>query len=424
MSTTKQLGSDPNDIRPAIQAYVDAGTLAGAAVLVWRGGEVVHRSAVGRRDLETGLPVEPDTIFRIASVTKPITTVAALMLLEEGRFALDTPITRVAPELACLRVLRDPEGPLEDTVDADRPITFGDLLTHRSGITVGEFHRGPVRRAYAEALGATIDNTFSPDEWIDRLATLPLIDQPGAGFHYGLSSDLLGFHIARMENTTLGELLERRIFAPLGMRDTGFVVDESKRTRCAGLCGFDDDGVLTALAQTPGGHALKVRPAGMTFESGGQGLWSTLDDYLAFARLFVEGGAVNGTRLLRSETLAMMTSNQLTPHQRATTRMFGSALFAEGHGYGMGVAVVMEPDKAPVVRCRGGVGTVGWPGAYGSWWQADPTDGSILIFMSHNMVELHQMAKGIGLAVWSAIEEFHALATASPLARSLSNGLP
>src|SRR4029078_2439482 len=121
------------------------------------------------------------------------------MLLEEGRFALDTPITRVAPELARLRVLRDPEGPLEDTVDADRPITFGDLLTHRSGITVGEFHRGPVRRAYAEALGAPIDNTFSPDEWIDRLATLPLIDQPGAGFHYGLSSDLLGFLIARME---------------------------------------------------------------------------------------------------------------------------------------------------------------------------------------------------------------------------------
>src|SRR5678815_214717 len=133
MSTIKQLGSDPNDIRPTIQAYVDSGTLAGAAVLVWRGGEVVHRSVFGRGDLETGLPVEPDTIFRIASVTKPITTVAALMLLEEGRFALDTPITRVAPELARLRVLRDPEGPLEHTVDADRPITFGDLLTHRSG---------------------------------------------------------------------------------------------------------------------------------------------------------------------------------------------------------------------------------------------------------------------------------------------------
>jgi CubicO group peptidase (beta-lactamase class C family) len=189
-----------------------------------------------------------------------------------------------------------------------------------------------VRRAYAEALEGQIDNLLSPDEWIDRLATVPLIDQPGTGFHYVLSTDLLGFLIARMESTTLDEVLERRTFAPLGMSDTGFMVAEEQRTRCAGLCGFDDAGVLTALAAAPGGHALKVRPAGMTFESGGQGLWSTLDDYLAFARLFVEGGAVDGTRLLRSETLAMMTSNQLTPDQRLTTRMLGSAPFAEGHG--------------------------------------------------------------------------------------------
>ncbi|HKW02572.1 MAG TPA: serine hydrolase domain-containing protein [Vicinamibacterales bacterium] len=419
MSTTKQLSPDDH-ISRTIQTYVDAGTLAGAATLVWRDEAVVHRSTTGCRDLETGLPVARDTIFRIASMTKPITTVAALTLLDEGHFALDTPIAREAPELAHLRVLRDPDGPLDDTVDAERPITFGDLLTHRSGLTYAEFHRGPVGRAYATALGATIDNPLSPDEWIERLATVPLIDQPGHGFHYGHSTDLLGFLIARMERTTLGELLERRIFAPLGMRDTGFVVAESQRTRCAGLCGFDDSGALTALAETPGGHALKVRPGDMTFESGGQGLWSTVDDYLAFARLFVDRGFVNGRRLLRSETLAMMTSNQLTPRQRATARMFGQPAFAEGHGYGMGVASVTEPDKAPALRCRGGVGTIGWPGAYGSWWQVDPTDGSILIFMSHNMAQLHQMARGIGLDVWGAIGEFHAVATAmlgSPLTR-------
>jgi CubicO group peptidase (beta-lactamase class C family) len=411
MSTTEMAHPTQGTIQRAIQAHVDAGSLAGAAALVWRGGAVVHRSATGRRDLETGLPVAPDTIFRIASMTKPITTVAALMLLEEGRFALDTPITRAAPELARLRVLRDPEGSLEDAVDAERPITFGDLLTHRSGLTYGEFHRGPVRRVYADALGGQIDNVLSPDEWVARLATVPLIDQPGAEFHYGLSTDLLGFLIARMENTTLGKLLERRIFTPLGMRDTGFAFAGEQRTRCAGLCGFDDTGALAALAETPGGHALKVRPAGMTFESGGQGLWSTLDDYLTFARLFIEGGAVDGKRLMGPETLAMMMSNQLTSPQRLTARMLGMPVFAEGHGYGMGVAVVMEPDKAPALRCRGGVGTVGWPGAYGSWWQADPTDGSVLIFLSHNMVELHQMAVGIGLGVWGAIEEFHALAT-------------
>jgi CubicO group peptidase (beta-lactamase class C family) len=148
----------------------------------------------------------------------------------------------------------------------------------------------------------------------------------------------------------------------------------------------------------------------MTFESGGQGLWSTLDDYLAFARMLI--GDVSGASLLRPDTLALMTSNQLTPDQRAKARMFGRPIFAAGHGYGMGVAVVMEPETADLLRCRGGVGTVGWPGAYGGWWQADPTDRSVLIFLSHNMLELHQMARGIGLGVWSAIAGFHQLATA------------
>jgi CubicO group peptidase (beta-lactamase class C family) len=391
----------------AIRSYVDAGELAGAAALVWRGGRVTHTTSLGRRDLTTGLPVERDTIFRIASMTKPVTTVAALMLVDEGRIALDDPIARYAPEFAHMRVLRDPNGPLGDSEAAARPITFGDLLTHRAGLTLGDFHRGPIAGAYADTLGRQIDNLLPPEEWIARLATLPLIDHPGRGFHYGLSSDLLGFLIARLDEAPLGEVLERRIFAPLGMSDTGFVVPREKRIRRAGLCGFDTDGRLTALTETPGGHALGERPDDMTFESGGQGLWSTLDDYLTFARAFVGGGVVDGTRLLQPETFAMMASNQLTPDQRASARLFGSPLFATGHGYGMGVAVVMEPEQADRLRCRGGVGTVGWPGAFGGWWQADPTDNSVLIFLAHNMLELQQMAKGIGLGVWSAISTFH-----------------
>jgi CubicO group peptidase (beta-lactamase class C family) len=280
------------------------------------------------------------------------------------------------------------------------------------GLTYGEFHRGPIVRACAEALGGTIDNALGPDQWIARLATLPLIDQPGAGFHYGLSTDLLGFLIARLEGVSLGVVLERRIFRPLGMHDTGFVVPREKRTRRAGLCGFDAEGQLTALTTAPSGHALAERPDDMTFESGGQGLWSTLDDYLAFARIFVGGGEVDGVRLLRPETCAMMASNQLTSDQRRTARMLGMPVFAAGHGYGMGVAVVTEPDKADPLRCRGGVGTVGWPGAYGGWWQADPTDNSVLIFLAHNMLELQQMANGIGLGAWSAITRFHELASA------------
>jgi CubicO group peptidase (beta-lactamase class C family) len=398
-------------VESAIRKLVDAGELAGAAALAWRKGEVVHMAAVGRCDLARGLPVERDTIFRIASMTKPVTTVAALMLLDEGRFALDDPIAICAPELAHLRVLRDPEGPLDATDAPKRAITFRDLLTHRSGLTYGDFHRGPIGRACAETLGAHIDNPLTPDEWIRRLATLPLIDQPGAGFHYGISTDLLGFLIARLEGESLGEVLARRVFAPLGMRDTGFVVAREQRGRRAGLCGFDDDGRLLTLTATPGRHALDQRPDDMTFESGGQGLWSTLDDYLVFARMLL--GDAEVPALLRRETLALMTSNHLTPEQRTMTRMFGRPIFAAGHGYGMGVAVVLEPDKADPMRCRGGIGTIGWPGAYGSWWQADPNDRSVLIFLSHNMLELSQMARGIGLGAWSAIASFHAIASRS-----------
>jgi len=397
-------------IRNALTRRVDAGALAGAAALVARGGEVTV-TTVGARDLNAGRPVERDTIFRIASMTKPVTTVAALMLLDEGRLALDEPITGCAPELAGMRVLRHPEGPLDETVGAVREITFRDLLTHRSGLTYGEFHRGPIGAAFARALGPQIDNPASPDEWIGRLATLPLVDQPGAGFHYSVSTDLLGFLIARLERAPLAEVLARRIFDPLGMRDTGFVVAREKRHRRARLCGFDEEGRLTTLTALPGRHALDERPDDMTFASGGQGLWSTLDDYLTFVQA-LSGDSGRGAPLLARETLEMMTSNQLTPEQRATARMFGRPIFAEGHGYGMGVAVVLEPEKADPRRCRGGVGTIGWPGAYGGWWQADPTDGSVLIFLTHNMVELHQMMRGIGLDVWDAIAEFHALATA------------
>src|SRR6478672_4373628 len=163
-----------NSIAQAILPGVEAGELAGAAALVWRNGAVLQTATVGRRDLVSGLPVERDTIFRIASVAKPVTSAAALMLHDEGRFDLDEPITQCAPELARMRVLRDPAGPLDQTDEATRPITFRDLLTHRSGLTYGDLHRGAIGRAHTETVGPTIDNALSPDEWIARLATLPL----------------------------------------------------------------------------------------------------------------------------------------------------------------------------------------------------------------------------------------------------------
>jgi CubicO group peptidase (beta-lactamase class C family) len=404
--------SSRDKIAKAIEAYIDADQFAGAVTLVWRDGKIVQADAVGWRDRETLDPMARDAIFRIASMSKPVTSTAALMLMEEGLFALDDPISTWAPELAGMRVLRSPVGPLDETDPADREITFDDLLTHRSGLTYAEIYDGPISPAYRAALGWDIDSEMAPDAWIAGLAALPLIDQPGAGFHYGCSTDLLGLLIARMERTSLGEVLQRRIFDPLGMSDTGFIVPPEKRGRRAVMYGFDEENRLIARPALTNA-VMAERPQDMAFESGGQGLWSTVDDYMAFARMFVGGGAVDGVRLLKPETLRLMTANRLTEDQRARAENFGLPLFT-AHGFGLGLAVVMDPEKAAVTRCKGGVGTVGWPGAFGGWWQADPTDGSVMVFLAHNRFELDQLANGIGLGVYGAITEFHALASAMP----------
>ena len=396
----------------ALQTFVDEGSLAGLAARIWRNGKEVQTTCVGWRDREAALPVETDTLFRIASLSKPITSAAALLLWEEGKFALTDPIARWAPEFSKMRVLRSVTGSLDETDPAEKQITFEDLLTHRSGLTHGAFHSGPIAKAY-EMLGGAIDSHLLPDEWIRALGSLPLIDQPGRAFHYGHSTDLLGLLIARIEDAPLGDVLEKRIFGPLGMRDTGFAVPYSKLARRAKLYGFDESDRLVARLTTPGGATLAERPQDMTFVSGGQGLWSTLDDYCCFARMFLGARSANAVTLLRPESLALMTSNRLTPSQRSAAKLLGAPIFATGHGFGMGVAVVLDPKTAPAYRCRGGVGTVGWPGAYGGWWQADPTDNSVMILLAHNMMELEQLSRGVGLGVYAAIEKFHALASAN-----------
>jgi len=180
------------------------------------------------------------------------------------------------------------------------------------------------------------------------------------------------------------------------------------------MYGFDDAGRLTERLTGPGNSTMAERPENMAYVSGGQGLWSTMDDYLTFARIFIGAGAVNGVRLLRPETFKLMVSNRLTESQRATSEVGAMPLFVAGHGFGMGVAVVLEPERAITTVCGGGAGAVGWPGGFGGWWQADPNDHSVLIFLTHNVVELNQLAEGIGLGVYKAITEFQALASIAP----------
>lgn len=396
-------------ITATISKMVDAGSLAGAATLVWQDGKVLQAAGVGWRDIESKLPIERNTLFRIASMTKPITSTAALMLLDEGRFALNDPITRWAPEFSQMRVLRSSTGTLDQTDPAERPITFEDLLSHRSGLTYGDWHSGPIAKTFKETLGGTIDSEVLPDDWIARLAALPLIDQPGAAFHYGHSTDLLGLLIARMEDAPLGDVLKRRIFDPLGMNDTGFTVPFEKQQRRAGAYGFDDAGQLCKRLTGPGDSFLSERPAGMAYVSGGQGLWSTVDDYLTFARMFLNAGTVNDVRLLQPETLKLMVTNRLSETQLVKARSMLNA----GHGFGLGVAMVLDPLKAGPQPCGGGMGAVGWPGAFGGWWRADPSNNSVLIFLAHNMLELEQIFDGIGLGVFDAITQFQAQAASS-----------
>lgn len=400
--------SREEQLQAVLQRSVDRGELAGAVVLFHRGDQTEY-SAAGCRDLENRFSMQRDTLFRIASMTKPITSVAALMLVDEGRIQLDDPISRVAPEFLNMRVLRSPDGPLEHTEEAKRPITFEDLLTHRAGLTYASFHRGPIGQAYREALGGdVIDSYLTPDEWIRGLARLPLIAQPGTLMTYGVATDLLGFLIARMEGASLGSILKRRIFDPLGMTDTSFLVPREKRNRRACAYGFDEQGRLMKRL-TWGGVVVEERPEHMAYESGSGGLWSTPDDYLKFARLFLGNGEVDGVRLLRSETLGRMMTNQLTEAQRANSGWWGQKPFAVGRGFGLGVAVVLTPDNADMAR-RGSEGTVSWPGAYGGWWLADPKEKSVFIFLAHNMVDPSQLAKGTGIGVWAAIDDAQRIA--------------
>ncbi|MBB6091186.1 CubicO group peptidase (beta-lactamase class C family) [Povalibacter uvarum] len=272
-------------------------------------------------------------------------------------------------------------------------------------------HTGAIAQAYQERVGPGIDNPLSPDAWIARLASLPLLSQPGSQMHYGHSTDLLGFLIARIEGASLDRVLHRRIFDRLGMKDTSFSIHPGNAHRKAALYGHDSSGHLVPRLTAPGGSTMIQRPDDMQFASGGQGLWSTADDYLTFARLFVQEGSVDGVRILRPETVAMMTTNQLTAAQRASATIFGMPLLGEGHGFGLGVAVVMDEKKASSTPCGGSVGSSGWPGAFGGWWRADPRRNTVLVFLCHNAMEREQFETGIGLGVYDVIHRFQQMAS-------------
>ena len=354
----------------ALQGVIDNGDLSGAVTLVWRGGEVVRVDTLGKADLETNAPMRRDTLFRIASMTKPVTSVAALMLMEEGAFALDDPIVKWAPEFADMPVLRSASGPLEDTYPAPRQITFEDLLTHRAGLAYGFTSVGPIAHAHQRALGDVLNAELTPDTWMKALGSLPLSFPPGERFHYSHATDVLGFIVGRIAGNGFRETLMQRIFGPLGMADTDFWIQPEKRERAAVV--YRQDDATGAL------EPVEFRPhtAPPAFCGGGGGLVSTADDYLKFARMLLNRGEVDGVRLLKPETVDLMRTNRLTEAQRQID-FFGMPFWV-AQGFGLGLSVVMDAEKHA------------WMGAgsEGAWWQADPAEDMILIYLIQNSMPL------------------------------------
>lgn len=362
-----------------LQGIIDNGDLSGVVTLIWRSGEIVDCRALGLADIAVGTPMRRDTLFRIASMTKPVTSVAALMLMEEGAFQLSDSIEKWAPELAGMKVLRDPQGPLDDTYPAPRAITFEDLLTHRAGLAYSFSAVGPIAHAYHAALGDVLASGMDPDAWMKALGGLPLVYPPGQRLHYSHATDVLGFIIGRIAGTSFREVLMKRIFAPLGMDDTDFYVPPEKRARAAVVYKQDDaSGVLSPVP-------FQQHDSPPAYCGGGGGLISTVDDYLKFARMLLGRGEVDGVRLLKGETVDQMVANHLTPAQRA--HGFLGMPFWESMGFGLGVSMVLEPEKHAWMGA-GSKGSFGWPGAFGTWWQADPAQDLILIFLIQNHVDL------------------------------------
>ena len=364
-------------INDVFNADVGKGAIPGAVALIARHGKLAYLEAFGFRDREKQLPMAVDSIFRIASMTKPMVSAAIMMLAEEGRIRLVNPVSTYLPQLKDLRVGVEVPGPADKPVlnldPARREITVQDLLRHTSGLTYGQFGDSLVKRAYREA------NVFDPNqttaEFISKLSLLPLQNQPGEVWDYSMSTDVLGRLVEVISGMELDAFIEARIAGPLGMKDTGFAVAKDKADRIA------EPQVDPATGKRPAmPRDLTLRPR---FLSGGGGMVSTAPDYLRFAQMLLNGGELDGARILSRKTVALMASDHLPPHIKfsASTR----AQFEEsaptpefGQGFGLGFCVRKEPGRSPV---PGSVGDYYWSGVHGTYFWVDPQEQLIGVLM-------------------------------------------
>jgi CubicO group peptidase (beta-lactamase class C family) len=382
-------------IGETLKADIDAGRIPGAVIAIARHGKLVALDAYGWRDKANSVAMTTDTIFNIASMTKPMTTVGALMLYEQGKILIDDPLSKYFPKFSNMRVaVRDAAGePTAETVPANRQITIQDLMRHTSGLIYGGRGTTLVHKMYPAGSGDA-SREYDGAAFVDKLSSLPLLYQPATVWDYGFGLDLLGLTIEKVTDQRLGQYLQASLFAPLGMIDTGFSITEDKAARYAKPLPNDPD---TGKAQARSPELTQP----LKFECGGGCAASTASDYLRFAMMLMNGGRAGEARVLGSRTVAYMLSDQLGANMK---NLVGNADPTRAdYGFGLGLAVRTTPG---VVKMMGSVGQFSWPGASGTDWWVDPKEELAVVYMSAapGPVRWHYRQK-INALVYQAIVE-------------------
>jgi CubicO group peptidase (beta-lactamase class C family) len=368
-------------IHTHFQRYIDAGKLTGTLTLVARQGQIAYFEPQGHLELERQRPMQRDTIFRIYSMSKPITSVALMMLYEQGRFQLDDPVHTLIPSWDKLRVFVSGNHPRFATAPPQRPMTIRDLLTHTSGLTYGFVERTNVDAAYRQlGVGDRAESDYTLQDMVDTLAELPLEFSPGTRWNYSVSTDVIGYLVERLSGQRFDVYLRDHIFAPLGMNDTSFTIADAQLARFACNYQRQADGNLQ-LVDTPEHSAYRD----CSLFSGGGGLVSTAGDYFRFTSMLRNRGELDGVRLLGRKTVDLMTTNHL-PGGQDLTHLAQAGAFTEtayaGVGFGLGFSVMLDPSRAQIL---GSPGEFAWGGAASTAFWVDPQEDLIVIFMTQLM---------------------------------------
>jgi CubicO group peptidase (beta-lactamase class C family) len=383
-----------------MKARVDGGQQAGINTLVARGGNIVHFEQTGVRDKATNSPMSRDTIFRIYSMTKPVVCTALMTLFEEGRFLLSDFVSKFIPAFANVKVYG------EVLADPIRPITIRDLFTHTSGLTYDFLEDTPVSAMYREA-GILSNASRSLEAMVGEIARIPLAYQPGSRWHYSVSIDVIAHLIERISGRQLQDFLSERIFKPLGMVDTAFFVPEDKRLRLAAMYGHPDISTHTVsqiVEAALAGRNLpvdvaKTHPIGntATFARGGHGLFSTSMDYFRFAQMLLNGGELDGQRILAPKTVELIHSNHLPTQLMPFSIAFISY---PGYGFGLGSRVLVNAAESGL---PGSAGEFGWSGAANTYYWVDPEKKLIGIFMSQFMINMEPVQNNFHVLAYQAL---------------------